>query len=94
MMSSTSDWNDIPTVGLRKNDFLRIKVKQLAFIGKPAIAIFLTEVTTKIKEKLRVKFQDEKDQQEQRSSHFKSTVSHEMKTPLESVLYFINQFEM
>lgn len=58
---NTSDWNDIPTVGLRKNDFLRIKVKQLAFIGKPAIAIFLTEVTNKIKEKLRVKFQEEKD---------------------------------
>lgn len=35
-----------------KNKFFSIKVKQLIYIGKPVVAIYISDITEKIEDKL------------------------------------------
>ena len=61
------------------------------YIGKPAIAIFMSDYTKKIRDKLnRLQRQEEFDSAQQ-SENFTSTVSHEMRTPLFSIQFFLKQ---
>ena len=62
-------------------------------MGFAAIAIFFFDVTKKIKTKLNEKMTAEKVQQAKHAENFTSTVSHEMRTPLGSMLFFIGLIE-
>ena len=47
-----------------KNEFFTIKIKKQIYLGKPAIAMYVSHVTKKIKEKL-AKLQRQEELQEQ-----------------------------
>ena len=57
--------------------------------GKAAISIYMTDATKKINTKILKLKDQEKRTQMQQTENFTSTVSHEMRTPLASILYFI-----
>ena len=69
--------------------YFRIKVKQQNYLGKPALAIYLSDYTDKIKDKLNNLIRQELHDKAQTSESFGSTVSHEMRTPLASVIFFV-----
>ena len=59
--------------------------------GKKAVAVTMSEVTSKIKIKLeRMKKQEQRLQQQQAES-YKSTISHEMRTPIQSMITLAEQ---
>mgnify|MGYP000926486766 CR=1 FL=1 len=55
--------------------------------------ILITEVTKKIKSRTISKRNLEKEQQEQQAENFQSTVNHELRTPIASILFFIRQIQ-
>ena len=62
-------------------------------MAQAAIAIFFSDVTKKIKTIMKEKMTAEKVQQAKNAENFTSTVSHEMRTPLGSMLFFIGLIE-
>ena len=62
-------------------------------MAKAAIAIYFFDVNKKIRTKLNEKITAEKVQQAKHAENFTSTVSHEMRTPLGSMLFFISLIE-
>ena len=71
-----------------KFKFLNIKIKRQTYEGKNAIVILIRDVSKKINQKLlNIKDREEKVERRQ-AENFSSTVSHEMRTPLGSILYF------
>ena len=74
-----------------KSVYFKIKVKQQTYLGKPALAIYLSDYTDKIKDKLNNLIRQELNDKAQTSESFGSTVSHEMRTPLSSIIFFVKQ---
>ena len=71
--------------------YLTIKMKKQVYIGRNVIAIYMNDVTQKIYGKLnRMKLQETYIKEVQTES-FTSTMSHEMRTPLLSCIFFIQQ---
>lgn len=62
-------------------------------MAQAAIAIFFSDVSKKIKTTLREKMAAEKEQQAKTAENFTSTVSHEMRTPLGSIIFLIGLIE-
>ena len=62
-------------------------------MAQAAIAIFFSDVSKKIKTTLREKIAAEKEQQAKTAENFTSTVSHEMRTPLGSIIFLIGLIE-
>ena len=62
-------------------------------MAQAAIAIFFSDVSKKIKTKLNEKMAAEKEQQAKIAENFTSTVSHEMRTPLGSIIFLIGLIE-
>lgn len=59
-----------------------MRFKRLAFVGTPAVAVFITEYTKKVKVKFeKIEFSD-KHSQAQSTGSYKSKVSNEMRTPI------------
>ena len=70
-----------------------VRVNKQEYFGKPAIVVLMADTTKKIHNRLHAKHAQEKEQQAQHAENFKSTVSHEMRTPLESILFFVRQIQ-
>lgn len=64
--------------------FLRIKVKQHLHRGQQALLIHVTDVSNKVKTKLQKIQAREKRQEKKQAQSYKSTISHELRAPLES----------
>jgi len=58
-------------------------------MGQPAIALYMSDSTVKVRAKLRKMKEQEKKQTAMQSSNFTSTVSHEMRTPISTMLFFL-----
>ena len=74
-----------------KSQFIRIKVQKQLYLGRPSITIYLRDVTKKINCKMEQIVEQEERTKLQQSENFKSSVSHEMRTPLNSAIFFLRQ---
>ena len=60
-------------------------------MSKPAVAVYINDITKMISEKL-IKMEYLEHQQEKlQAQNFTSTISHEMQTPIETMIFFLNQ---
>ena len=69
--------------------FLSIKVKKQRYLGEQAIVIFLSDITTKMQQKIGAMQRKESMQVERQTESFTATVSHEMRTPIATSIFFI-----
>ena len=60
-------------------------------MGKPSIAIYLTNVTKKIMQKLLNLQRREEKQEQVQAESYKSTISHELRTPLGSTAFIVKK---
>ena len=74
-----------------KNQFFAIRVKETYYLGQPAIVIYISDYTKKIKEKLLQNLRREEQQGYLMRESFTGTVSHELRTPLFSIIFFLAQ---
>jgi signal transduction histidine kinase len=58
-------------------------------MGSAAIALYMSDVTVKINDKLNRMQQKEKELMAIQTESFTSTVSHEMRTPISTLLFFV-----
>ena len=75
------------------NSFVKVKVKKQDYLGKRANVIFMSDVTKKVHSRINEVALEEVAQQAQLSENFTQTVSHEMKTPLASILFFVKALQ-
>ena len=80
-MNTTFDLKDL---GI-PNRFFAIKIKQQTFLGRQAIAVYMSHVTQKLKAKLDYLRLHEKRQELVQAESYKSTINHELRSPLESI---------
>ena len=73
---------------LQQSRFLRIKVKRQLYAGIPAIAVFISDITKKVNQLINEKHIQERQHIAKQAENFTSTVSHEMRTPLATILFF------
>ena len=72
-----------------KNKFISLKVRQIEYMAVPSIAVYMSDKTNEVKESLmRVKHQ-EQQLRSKTSESYTATISHEMRTPLETILFFL-----
>ena len=60
-------------------------------MGKPTIALHITERTKKVKEKLLRMMHKEEEQMTQQTENLTSIVSHEIRTPIGNMIFFLQQ---
>ena len=76
---------------LKGSRYMTMRFKKQAYVGKSAIALYVTDHTKIMRRKLaRMRLQEE-EQLEQQTENFSSTVSHEMRTPILSIIFFVKQ---
>lgn len=75
---------DLKELGI-PNRFFAIKIKQQTFNGRKAIAVYMSQVTQKLKAKLDHLRLHEKRQEMVQAESYKSTINHELRSPLESI---------
>ena len=68
-----------------------MKIKPQMYCGLPAIAIYITDATTKIADKLMRLQAREQHQTNQQTESYSSTVGHELRTPLLSIMFFLHR---
>ena len=71
--------------------FYSIEVKEQIYWGEPAIVIFITDQSKKTILTIKNKKLEEAQFIARQTENFTATVSHEMKTPIDSVLFFSNR---
>ena len=76
-----------------KCKFVKIRVKRQFYNGRRAIAIYIRDQTLKIKSRLHHHELEERHRTSQQAESYTSTVSHELKTPVQSVIFFFNQLK-
>jgi len=83
------DESQMNAVERLQNKFLAIEVRCQSYKCKAAIAIYINDVTKKINGKVKEMHHREKQQEATQTESFTATMSHEMRTPLGTVLFFI-----
>ena len=68
---------------------MKIKVKRQLFNCKPALTIFVSDVTKKILGRIENMKNLEFQQQAQQAEGYTATINHEMRTPLASMLFLL-----
>ena len=72
-----------------ENKFMSIKVQQQEYMAVPTIAVYMSDKTNEVNENLmRVKHR-EQQLRSKTSESYTATISHEMRTPLETMLFFL-----
>lgn len=71
------------------NQFFKIKVRKQGYQGQSAYAIYFNDATNKVKAKIQKMQIREKKQERVQAESYKSTIGHELRTPLESVCLII-----
>ena len=69
-------------------DFVSVKVKSLNYCGKPAVSIYMQNISKKIRSKIhKIQIHEERIEKEQAAS-YKSSICHELRTPLQMAEIF------
>lgn len=76
-----------------KCKFVKIRVKRQFYNGRRAIAIYIRDQTLKIKSRLHHHELEERHRTSQQAESYTSTVSHELKTPVQSVIFFFHRLK-
>ena len=66
-----------------------MRIKNLNYCGKEAISIYIRDRTQAVKEKLYSMKEQEKIQSTIQTENYTSTISHEMRTPILSIIFFL-----
>ena len=66
-----------------------MRVKKQTYLGVPAIALHMNDATTKVVNKLHRMLEQEKEQARILAESFTSTVSHEMRNPIQTMLFLM-----
>ena len=74
-----------------QNNFLTVKVKKLNYTGKPAIAVYINNVSKDLNGRVDHLKRLEEKQNVQTKESYKSTIGHELRTPLLSNLFLVQQ---
>ena len=92
-------WNEEPSNNVKRdgarpglqltNRFFAIKVKKQNYLGQQAFAIYLSDYTKKLQAKLLSLQEGERKRYEMTASTYTSTVTHELRTPLLSVVFLL-----
>ena len=61
-------------------------------MGSAAIALFINDATSKVINKVERLKKHEKKQSEIQTESFTGTVSHEMRTPIQTLIFFMRMF--
>lgn len=68
-----------------------MQVKKQIYLGKKTLAIYLNSSTKKIRERILRMKEQEQFMNETQTQNFSSTLSHEMRTPLYTIIFFLEQ---
>ena len=71
--------------------FISLRVKRHLFLGRPSFVLYINDYTKKAIEKLAQIRRQEEHYRTQQAENFKAVVSHEMRTPIMSIIFFIKQ---
>lgn len=82
--AEASNTFDLKELGV-PNHFFTIKIIRQAYLGKKAIAVYMSQATQKLKAKLHHLRLQEKRQEMVQAESYKSTINHELRSPLESI---------
>ena len=74
---------------LEDSVFLTIRVKKQVYLGEAALAIYMNDISSKITTKLNCFLNQEKMHQAQQIESYTATISHEMRTPISSIIYLL-----
>ena len=66
-------------------------VKRQLYGGRPALALYIRDKTKRVREKLYRMKRQEDYQLSQQIESFTSTISHELRTPIMTVLFFLQR---
>jgi len=70
---------------------VEMQVKRQIYVGKPVIALYIRDKTKRVHEKLLMMERKEETQMKQQVESFTSTISHEMRTPILTIIFFLQQ---
>ena len=68
-----------------------MQIKRQVYVGKPVIALYIRDKTEHVHEKLLMMQFKEESQMKQQAESFTSTISHEMRTPILTIIFFLQQ---
>ena len=71
--------------------FISIRVKPQPYFGKSRVALFINDRTKKVQDKLRSMREQESFLDAQQAEGYTATISHEMHSPLESLVWFVDK---
>ena len=74
-----------------KDRFVTIKIDRQIYLGKAVFVILIREVTWQIQVNLLSLQRQEQYLKQQQAENFTSMISHEMRAPLLSMIYFLEQ---
>ena len=72
-------------------EYFELTVKRQTYIGRPAVAVYVRNRTKKIKEKLFRMLRREEVNSKQQAENFSSVISHEMRTPILNIIFFLRR---
>lgn len=76
---------------LLKNKFVAFRVNKINHNNENVVGVFIRDLTRKIKSKIDRKEQEESQQSANQAESYSATLSHEMKTPIASVTFFLKR---
>ena len=68
-----------------------MKVRKQNYLGSSTIAMYINDSSEWVKRKIQEKEAQEAAKAKQQQENFTSTVSHEMRTPLATTIFFLTQ---
>ena len=74
-----------------KVEYYKVRVKAQTYIGRPAVAVYVQNRTKKVKEKLYNLLRREEVQSQQQAENFTSVITHEMRTPILTIIFFLQR---
>ena len=75
----------------QRDEYFELRVKRQTHIGIPAVAVYVRNRTKKVREKLHSLLRREEIHSRQQAENFSSVISHEMRTPLLNIIFFLKR---
>ena len=74
-----------------KVEYYKLRVKAQTYIGRPVVAVYVQNRTKKVKEKLYNLLRREEVHSKQQAENFTSVITHEMRTPILTIIFFLQR---
>lgn len=73
------------------DEYFKFKMTKLHYLGKPSTALYMKSATRQIKMRIKTMKLQEQKQQSLQAQSYQSTISHELRTPILSVILLLQQ---